>query len=166
MEWWNCLNGACGRGKKRSVLLKSYTPLILLCWFNRGITVPFITLTFLAVMIYEYNLLLTLPWFFWLQNEVFYTAGESTRKADLHPVTSPELLVLVGSYVVIKAKESAQRFAKARSFCRFTPVIPSSLTVKTGYGKTGRTSCSALSESAVINLRLYEWWGSGSSTQD
>lgn len=50
-----------------------------------------------------------------------------------------ELLVLVGSYVMIKANAFAQHFAKVRSFCRLPPLVPSILTVKTGYGTTGQT---------------------------
>lgn len=155
-------------GEEIEVCCSNLTPLYYSC---AGLTedlrfVPCTSLTFLAVIVYEYNLLLTFPWFFWLQNEVVYTAGESAGKADSHPLVSRELFSLVGSYEVIKANASAEHFAKARWFCRFAPLVPSSLTVKTGYGTTGQTWCAALSESAVINLRLYEWWGSGSCTQE
>lgn len=40
--------------------------------------------------------------------------------------------------MVIKANASAEHFAKARWFCRFAPLVPSSLTVKTGYGTTAK----------------------------
>lgn len=73
-EWWSYLF-KCSRVKNRSASLKSHTRLLLLCWF-----IPSISLTFLAVMIHEYNLLLALPWFFWLQNEVVYAAGECAKR--------------------------------------------------------------------------------------
>lgn len=34
-----CSSVACGRAKNRKLLESSYTPLLLLCWFNRGVTV-------------------------------------------------------------------------------------------------------------------------------
>lgn len=60
--------------------------------------------------------------------------------------------MLVGGYVVIKANASAKHFAKALSFCRFAPLVPGSLTVKTGYGTAGQTWCTTLPKSVVVNL--------------